>query len=79
MSKGFLPFGSIQAGIKEKLRNETEETDLNYQRNQVPGDWLTGAKTVYNLNDCIQNENGYLKFLINLYAGPNTSVWAGKL
>lgn len=38
MSKGFLPFGSIQAGIKEKLRNETEEMDLNYQRNQVPGD-----------------------------------------
>lgn len=42
MSKGFLSFSSIQAGIKDKLTNKTEEPDLNSQRIQVPGngnDW----------------------------------------
>lgn len=37
MSKGFLSFISIQAEIKDKLTNETEERDLNSQRIEVPG------------------------------------------
>lgn len=67
-----MPFNCIQPGIKEKLTNKTEEPDLNSQRIQVSGHGLTGTKTVYNLNGCIQNENGDLKFLTNLCAGPKT-------
>lgn len=54
MCRGVLPLSSIQAGINEKLTNETEDLDLNSQRIYVPGHWLTRAKTVYNLKGCIQ-------------------------